>query len=434
MPAKPTTTNAAAAAPPAGHSAAQPSSQPSTTFRHATLSNGLTIIAEVDPSAHTAALGYFVKTGARDESSEVMGVSHFLEHMMFKGTARRTAEQVDLDFDRIGANHNAFTTHELTAFYAHVLPEHLPAAEEVLSDILRPALRQDDFDTEKNVILEEIAMYRDQPFWVLYEQTMERFYRANPLGHRVLGTPETIAALTQPQMAEYFQTRYAADNTVAAFAGRIDFDRMVDRLAEHCGSWNTSRSRRQYQPLSFRDDENNLQLPTVNRHYTLMVSPGPSIQDDRRYAAAILAQILGDSEGSRLYWSLVETGLAEEAQAQFEPRDGTGEMYVFLVSSPDDAGKVEQFARQEIARLVDDLKPDDLERVRNKVATLATLQGERPAGRMRRLGTLWTYTGEYRTLEDELARINAVTLEELREVYAAFPFRPMVTGRLRPGE
>src|SRR5688500_13507858 len=127
-------------------------------FKEATLANGLKVIAEVDESAHTAAMGFFVKTGARDERPSVMGVSHFLEHMMFKGTPTRSAEEVDQEFDDLGAEHNAFTTSEVTAFWAHTLPAHLFKAEEILSDILRPAIRQADFDSEKKVILEEIAM------------------------------------------------------------------------------------------------------------------------------------------------------------------------------------------------------------------------------------------------------------------------------------
>ena len=158
------------------------------TFREATLPNGLHVLAEVDPAAHSASIGFFVKTGARDEATEIMGVSHFLEHMMFKGTETRSAADVDRAFDDLGAEHNAFTTSELTAFHAHALPEHLPAAGEILADILRPALRQEDFDDEKAVILEEIAMYEDHPFWKLYERAMETYYDGHPLSHRVLGT------------------------------------------------------------------------------------------------------------------------------------------------------------------------------------------------------------------------------------------------------
>jgi len=193
------------------------------TFEHATLDNGLTIIAEVDPDAHTSAAGFFVKTGARDEASEVMGVSHFLEHMMFKGTLKRSADDVNREFDEIGASFNAYTSHEMTVFYASVLPERLDTAVDILSDIMRPALREEDFSTEKNVILEEIAMYKDSPFWVLYEQVMQEHYEPHPLAHRVLGTGDTVTNLQRDQMKTYFDHRYSADNTAVALAGNLDF-------------------------------------------------------------------------------------------------------------------------------------------------------------------------------------------------------------------
>lgn len=404
------------------------------TFQHATLPNGLTIIAETDPAAHTAALGFFVRTGARDEDPAVMGVSHFLEHMMFKGTPTRTAEDVDRDFDNIGADHNAFTTSELTAFYAHSLPEHFDRAEEVLADILRPALRVEDFDEEKSVILEEIAMYQDQPFWVLYEQAMERYYGSHPLAHRVLGTSDTITALTQPQMAAYFHNRYSADNTVVAAAGRVDFNRLVDAINKHCGHWQTTKAMRpltSHQPAA---QEFTIHSSKVNRHYGLMIAPAPGLNDDRRYAAGMLAMILGEPEGSRLYWALVETGLAEEVAAAYDGRDGIGEYMVYYVCSPEDAHTVEATVKAQIAELVASLTEDDLQRVRSKVATSATLQGERPAGRMRRLGQIWTYAREYRSLESELAKINAVTLDDLRQVFAEFPFTPLLVGRLENRE
>ncbi len=401
-------------------------------FNHTTLANGLQIIAEIDPDAHSAAIGFFVKTGARDEAPEAMGVSHFLEHMMFKGTDTRTAQDVDRDFDAIGADHNAYTTSELTAFWGHVLPEHLPRAEAILHDILRPALRQQDFDNEKGVILEEIAMYEDHPFWVLYERTMETYYADHPLSHRVLGTRETIDRLTREQMSEYFTRRYSADNTVVALAGRLDFDAMAERLSAHCGSWNTTRPQRRHEATHVVDDRFTMRSSTVNRHYTLMVAPAPALADERRHAAAILAQILGDVEGSRLYWALIETGVAEEAQADYDGRDGVGEYLIHFTCSPGAAEDSERIALEQIDQLADSLTEDDLERVRSKIATAVTLQGERPAGRMQRLGQMWTYLGTYRSLEAELARINAVTLDELREVSSAYPLRPHVTGRLAP--
>lgn len=402
------------------------------TFKQATLANKLTIIAEVDPHAHTAAAGFFVKTGARDEDPAIMGVSHFLEHMMFKGTATRDAEAVDRDFDDLGANHNAFTTSELTAFYAHVLPEYLEQGSAVLADIMRPSLREADFNTERNVILEEIAMYQDNPFWVLYEATMERYYRDNPLGHRVLGTTDTIGRLEQNAMVEYFNRRYSADNTVIALAGNLDFDRMVDRFGAWCGDWPVTNAARAYHEQPPASDEFVIESAHVAQAYGLMIAPAPPVQDDRRYAAAVLSQILGDADGSRLYWALIDTGLAEEVMAQAEARDGTGEMYMYYSCAPDKADMVESVIAQEIKQLVDGLTEDDLQRVRSKIATAVTLHGERPAGRMRRIGQVWSTMGEYLPLEEELSRIEAVTLHDLREVQEAFPITPHITGRLRP--
>jgi predicted Zn-dependent peptidase len=405
-------------------------------FKHATLPNGLTVIAEVSPGAHTAAIGFFVKTGARDEDGRIMGVSHFLEHMMFKGTAKRTATDVDRELDDLGVEHNAFTTAEMTAFWAHGLPDRLPAAAEVVADFMRPALREQDFEAEKNVILEEIAMYRDHPFWVLYERAMEEHYAGpprHPLSHRVLGTPETVSAMTREQMLDYFTKRYSADNTVVALAGRVDFEPMVERISEWCGSWERTQAQREFPPIKHDQREFTMELPTVNRHYLFTLAPGPAIDDDDRYAAGVLAQILGDADGSRLYWALIETGLAEEAQAWCESRDGVGEMMTYASCPPTEAERVEEILLREIDALSDSLTEDDLERVRSKLATAATLQGELPAGRMKRLGHVWTYLGRYRSLEEELARINAVTLSALREVAAKWPFTPVTTGRMKPG-
>jgi predicted Zn-dependent peptidase len=401
-------------------------------FKHARLSNGMNVIAEIDPSAHTAAVGFFVKTGARDEPRELMGVSHFLEHMIFKGTAKRTAEMVDRDFDAIGAVHNAFTTAELTAFYAHMLPEHMGEAEEILADILRPALRAEDFESEKNVILEEIAMYDDQPFWVLYERVMEEFYQSHPLGHRVLGTNETISQMSVEAMRSYFHSRYTADNTAVSAAGRLDFPKLLDELELRCSTWQCAQPKREYPAVSLVDEVVDIESERITMHYLLMLAPGPPAHDDRRYAMAVLMHILGGSDSSRLHWALTEPGLAEEASAHYEGRDGTGELFISAVCLPENSRKVEDVARREIESLIGSLTDDDLLRVRSRIATGAALSGERPAGRMRRLGSLWTMFGAYRSLEEELAKIDAVTIDALREVSALYPFEPKVVGRLRP--
>ena len=155
-------------------------------FHSHKLANGLQLIGETSSGARSVALGFFVRTGSRDETPEVSGVSHFLEHMVFKGTPRRSALDVNRDFDRIGANYNAFTSEENTVFYAGILPEYLPQAVDLLADILRPSLRVQDFEMEKNVIIEEIGMYEDQPMWSAYDHAKKAYFAEHPfhiLGH-----------------------------------------------------------------------------------------------------------------------------------------------------------------------------------------------------------------------------------------------------------
>src|SRR6478735_2093622 len=190
------------------------------TFHHKQLSNGLDVIAEVNPDSHSFAAGLFVKTGARDETPAIHGVSHFLEHMMFKGSQKYTWEDVNRIFDEIGARYNAFTTQEMTAYYANVLPEFTDRAIEHLAHLLRPAIRPSDFETEKKVILEEIAMYLDDPGHRLYEKLMEIHFANHPLAMSVLGSPESIQKLTRDQMADYFQKRYGPGNMILSVTGR----------------------------------------------------------------------------------------------------------------------------------------------------------------------------------------------------------------------
>ena len=404
----------------------------SVAVKTATLPNGLTILGEVDPAAHTAAAGFFVRTGARDEPTPLMGVSHFLEHMMFKGSQKRGALQVNEDFDRIGASHNAFTSGEMTCFHAHVLPEHLPAAVEMLADILRPALRQADFDEEKGVILEEIAMYDDNPFWRLWEHANERFFGAHPLGHRVLGTRETVTALTREQMQSYFDRRYCASNTVVCAAGALDFDKLVEQVKACCGSWQRGEVSRTHPPFQTHEERVMVPMKQANRAYLAWLCPAPSVQDPRRYAAAMLAQILGDSEGSRLYWALVETGIAEEAQAQFDGHDGIGEYVVYVACSPDNVARVDEIVRAELERVCTAISKKELANARAKIATSVAIAGERPDGRMRRLGSVWLYRGAYASLEEELAQIESLTVEDLLAVARDFPLRPTLRAQVVP--
>src|SRR5215212_10153508 len=169
-------------------------------FQMHKLANGLTVLGEHSPSARSVALGFFVRTGSRDETPEVSGVSHFLEHMAFKGSERRTAFDVNRDFDKIGADYNAFTSEENTVYHAAVLPEYLSEAMDVLSDLLRPTLRQEHFEMEKKVIINEIGRYEDQPMWSAYDNAKKVYFAEHRLGNTILGTPESITALKRDQM------------------------------------------------------------------------------------------------------------------------------------------------------------------------------------------------------------------------------------------
>ncbi len=402
-------------------------------FKQATLDNGLTIIAEVKDSAHTAACGFFVKTGTRDEPIELMGVSHFLEHMMFKGTNKRTADQVNIDFDRMGANYNAATSQEATYFWAHVLPEYFGDAVELLSDIMRPTLRGDDFDMEKNVILEEIGMYRDRPFWVAYEQAMEKFCGVHPLGYRILGTPESITALKRDQMADYFNHWYSPDNMVVSLSGRVDFDRTVDQLNELCGGWQRTGAARDYTPVPADGIDETITQDTLKRHYMVCLTPGPSRQDESRYAASVLANVLGDDDGSRLYWKVIDPGLADEAEMSYQPHDQFGCFLSYASCDPARADDVEAALIEVMREAADDVTEAEVERSRSKIAMDLMLHEEQPAGRMMALGATWLYTGEYRPLADELAKIEAVTADDLRTFVKDWPFEPRTTIRLTPG-
>ena len=165
-------------------------------FHTHTLANGLQIIGETSPAARSVAIGFFVRTGSRDETPEVSGVTHFLEHMIFKGSERRSYLDVNLDFDRIGAHYNAYTSEENTVFHAAILPEYLPQAVDLLADILRPSLRRQDFEMEKKVIIEEIGMYEDQPMWCAYDLAKKAFFADHPLGNSILGSAASVAGLT----------------------------------------------------------------------------------------------------------------------------------------------------------------------------------------------------------------------------------------------
>jgi predicted Zn-dependent peptidase len=403
-------------------------------FHHTKLPNGLTIIGESSPSARSVAVGFFVRTGARDETSNVSGVTHFLEHMVFKGTERRTANDVNRDFDRIGADYNAFTSEENTVFHAAVLPEYLPQAIDILADILRPSLREEDFTTEKKVILNEISMYEDQPRDTAFENARRVHYAGHTLGASVLGTSASITALTRDQMAEYFERRYVTSNITVAVAGNFDWQNVVELVANACAGWKDGPSPRDF--LTEPHGSGKLEVITkekVRLEYLIMLSPGPAADSPLRHAADLIDTAVGDYSGSRLYWALIDPGLAEAAYCSYSGHDASGVFYTWLTCPSELAGKNLAIAKGVLKSVREDgISEEELNQARNKLLSRVVRGSERPNGRMVALGMSWTYLKQYRSVDDELKAYESVTLADVRKVLDRYPLDRVTTLALGP--
>ena len=403
-------------------------------FHSHKLANGLQIVAESSPSARSAALGFFVRTGSRDETPEVSGVTHFLEHMVFKGTPRRTYLDVNRDFDRIGADYNAFTSEENTVFHAAVLPEYLPQAVDILADILRPSLREEDFNTEKGVIIEEIGMYEDQPGSCAYDNAKRLFFADHRLGNSILGTAQSITDLRRDQMYDYFTRRYVAPNITVAAAGHFDWPELVRLVEKSCGDWLPGPVGRDC--LRETPGSGGFQVMTkekVTQEHVILMAGGPPADSPLRHAADLLSMIVGDDSGSRLYWALVDPGLADSADCSFHEYEGTGSFYTSFSGEPDQAESNLEILL-DVLRTVrrDGVKEEELQQARNKVLSRVVRASERPKGRMVAVGMHWTYQHEYRSMDDELKAYEAVTTKAIREVLDRYPIDRVTTLALGP--
>ncbi len=401
-------------------------------FHQTTLPNGLEVVAELNDDVFSVAFGFYVRAGARDESATVSGVSHFLEHMAFKGTERFSAEDVNRIFDEIGADNNAMTSEESTVFYAATLPEYLPKTFEVQSSILFPTLRQDDFDMEKKVILEEIGMYEDQPASVAYDRAMQLHFAGHPLGQSVLGTTDSVSALTSEQMRGYHAEHYRAGNIVLAVAGRTEWSTVLELAQKHCGHWPAGGSPRTPVPAQSAPSTKYI-VKESQQQQMIQMAAAPSGSDPRRFAAELLCVIVGDDTNSRLYWDLVDPALAESAEVGYYEYEGAGTYLTFLSGSPESMkSNLEQIARQYAAVNTNGVTAEELEQARNKVATRVVLRGERPMGRLSSLGGNWLSRREYRSIADDLAILRGVTLEDIRQLLVEFPLAQTTTVGVGP--
>lgn len=402
-----------------------------TQFQQVTLPNGLRIAAEIYPQAYTAAFGYFVRSGGRDETDQESGLSHFLEHMLFKGTTRRSAVEVNRELDELGGQSNAYTTEEQTVYYATVIPKYQQRIVDLLTDLMQPALRSEDFETERMVILEEIAKYEDQPPFGAFERSMEARFGVRGLGRRVLGTVESIEAMAPEAMRSYFHRRYQPGNMVLAAAGNVDFPALVEQVTEQTAHWPSQPvNQALLHPAPPHPPEHAPGLSDATKTqaaqaYAIRISDAPAMNDSDRYAMRLLGTVLGDESGSRLFWELVDTGRAELAAIWTQEFIDTGSLFTYLVCAPEELQTNLQLIDQATARLVDEgVEQGELEQAINKTTAALIMQSERPGNRLFAVGNHWLLQGDYVPLETLLERYRQVTCESISELLKRYHLKP----------
>ena len=404
-------------------------------FRQAALPNGVAVLAELDPDAHSAAAGYFVRCGSRDEPAELAGVSHFLEHMAFKGDERYSAEDVNRVFDEIGARYNAYTSHEQTVYYAAVLPEHLPVAVDLLSTLTRPTLRDAEFDLEKQVILEEIGMHEDQPGSVAYDALSAAHFAGHPLAGSILGTQQSVGGLTIEAMRDYHAARYVGSNLILAVCGNADWDAVLDLAREHAGQvppGTTDRPRPEPKPIGA---VRVVHKPENAQQTVMLAGPAPANDSPLRHAAELLSVVVGDDTGSRLFWDLVDPGRCEACELGYNDFAGAGMFLTYLSCDPGRAAENVARVREVFAGVnARGVTAAELEQAKNKVASRVVLRSERPMGRLGSLGGNWQDRGEYKSVEDDLADLRRLTVHDLRDLLTAFPLEVTTVAGVGPLE
>ena len=404
-------------------------------FHEQTLDNGLDVIAELNPTAQSVCAGMFVRTGARDETDEVSGVSHFLEHMAFKGDDRYCAADVNRIFDEIGAHYNASTSEEVTRFYAAILPEYLATVLDLLATLLYPSLRQEDFEVEKKVILEEIGMYDDQPTFTAYETVMQTHFDGHPLGRKILGTNDSVGNLTAERMRDYHAAQYRAGNMVLAVAGRGEWDEVLELAEKCCGEFPAGRTERDTSEPQPKGATRLVTRPASLQQHMIQLAPAPSSKHPLRYAAELLSVIVGDDSSSRLYWELVDPGHAESADLGYSDYDGTGIWMTYVGCRPEAtaenleriSGVFEQVNREGVTET-------EIKQACNRVASAIVLRSERPMGRLGSLGSNWIYRDEYRSVQDDLDTLRGISTDDIRELLAEYPLGAVTTAGVGPLE
>jgi predicted Zn-dependent peptidase len=395
--------------------------------RRTVLPGGLRVITEAMPTVRSVSFGVWVGVGSRDETPALAGSSHYLEHVLFKGTKRRDALEISAALDAVGGEMNAFTSKEYTCFYARVLDNDLPLAVDVISDMMTSSVvRSSDVDSERGVILEEISMHEDDPGDVVHDAFAAALFGDTPLGRPILGTVESINSLQRSAIHGYYRRRYRPENMVIAAAGNLDHAKVVRLVAKAFGEMLNDDAQIDRQPSPPRvggrppiahSGVSVVQRPTEQAHLVLGV-PALSRVDERRFALGVLNGALGGGMSSRLFQEVREKrGLAYSVYSYAAHHAETGMFGVYAGCQPAKAAEVLDICRVQldlVARA--GITAEELVRGKGQLAGALVLGLEDTGSRMSRLGKAELVYGELLTVDEVLARIDAVTLEQVRDV------------------
>jgi predicted Zn-dependent peptidase len=383
-----------------------------------TLSNGIRLVTESMPDVASLCVGVWVGTGSRDETPEQSGISHFLEHLLFKGTPERTAREIAEEVDAVGGDMNAYTTKEYTTFYVRALAEHVDLCLDILGDILcRPALRREEVDAERQVILEEVLMHRDEPADVVQELFAAAMFPNHPLGREVLGEPEVVGKVTVPEIRSFFDTHYLPGNMVIAAAG--DLDHAV--LAEGIGARFSGRSGG-VAPLRSAPSAPSIPLVVESREteqaQLVLGVRAPDRHSPERFSLAVLNHVLGGGLSSRLFQEIREArGLAYSIGSDRSAYHDAGTLAVSVGTAPDNAQEVLELLHAELDRLAaEGITPRELEVAKGHLRADMLLSLEDSGSRMSRIGSSELLFQKVLTTEELLARIAAVSAKQVKAV------------------
>ncbi|MCK4342122.1 MAG: insulinase family protein [Phycisphaerae bacterium] len=387
------------------------------------LPNGLRVVCEVMPRVRSAAVGFLARTGSRHEFPPQHGVSHFLEHMCFKGTATRNWHDINVRFDELGSIYNAFTGKEHTVYYGWVPGARLDEQIELLADMMRPSLPKDDFETERNVILEEIAMSADNFDRIVWNFVHEAVFGEHSLGHEILGEKETIQGLPHELLVDYHRRRYAAANVCLFAAGAVEPEAVFAAAGRYCGQWERAPagSVPGEEPPPLSSGARKLLLDRFKQQSILLLYPSiPHGHADEESLEAFTGLFGGGN--SRCYWNIVQKGICTQAGGVWIAYRDRGVLALFADGEPERCDEMLDALRAQAREVVDHgFRPDEIQRVKNQRRTHLSLEAENPRTRLMHLVDDIETRGYLRTADARLAAVEAVTAESIAKVLERHP-------------